>query len=279
MVYVRYDDLWFRIIASVLVAHFIVMYGEEISIFEALLRPIYYIAMSGSVLIAFLLVTFVRFVYMKLDRKFDWRIKPVERAALQVSLGLVVPGLLAFILAYAYFAIRGLRILKTYYLRFDYPIILVLLLLLNLYYLAYYFFAQMKIAEWAVANTPLVKSESEEIVQETFMVNQGAKNIPVPVSDIAYFFHEGDYNFLRTFDSYDYNVSQSLDDLQQLLNPDHFFRANRQILVSRKACNHFETLPYNKLELFTEPKYKIPIVISQKRNRSFRDWIVIKEPK
>ncbi|MNK11839.1 LytTr DNA-binding domain protein [compost metagenome] len=273
MVYVRYNDLWFRIIASILVAHFIVMYGEEISIFEALLRPIYYIAMSGSILIAFLLISFVRFVYMKLDRKFDWRIEPVERAALQVLLGLVAPGLLAFLLAYAYFAIRGLRILKTYYLRFDYPIILVLLLLLNLYYLAYYFFAQMKIAERAVSSTPIITSESEEIVQHTFMVNQGAKSIPVPVNDIAYFFHEGDYNFLRTFDAYDYNVAQSLDDLQQLLNPDHFYRANRQILVSRKACKEFETLPYNKLELLTTPKYKLRIVISQKKSRIFKDWL------
>ncbi|MBE9598677.1 LytTR family DNA-binding domain-containing protein [Pedobacter sp. MC2016-24] len=273
MVYVRYNDLWFRIIVPVLVAHFIVMYGEEISLFEAVLTQIYYVAMTGSILIAFLLISFVRWVYLKLDRKFDWRAKPLERAALQVLLGWVAPGLLAFLLAYVYFAIRGLRILKTYYLRFDYPIILVLLLLLNLYYLAYYFFAQMKIAERAVANTPVVTTESDDLPQQSFMVNQGVKSIPVPIVDIAYFFREGDYNFLRTFSGDDYTVIQPLDELEQLFPEKDFFRANRQMLVSRKACKHFENLPYNKLELVTEPKYKIPIVISQKKSRSFREWI------
>jgi len=252
------------------------MYGEEISLFEAMLTQIYYVAMSGSILIAFLLINFVRWVYLKLDRRFDWRAKPVERASLQVLLGLVAPGLLAFLLAYAYFAIRGLRILKTYYLRFDYPIILVLLLLLNLYYLAYYFFAQLKITERAVVNTPLITSESEEPVQQTFMVNQGAKSIPVPVSDIAYFFREGDYNFLRSFTGDDFPIVQSLDEIEEVLSNRDFFRANRQTLVSRKACAQFEALPYNKLELFTSPGYRLQIVISQKKSKNFRDWISMK---
>lgn len=273
MIAVRYRDFWFRIIASALAAQFIVMYGIEESFFEVLLTDLYYIAMAGSIIIAFVLITFVRWVTIKLDRRFGWTERTVERVGLQVLLGWVAPGLFAFLLAFIYFSLRGLNILDTLYLRFDYPIILVMIIILNLYYLAYYFYERMQFAEKAVVNSPITLEEIDGTMQPTFLVNQGRKSIPVPIADIAYFFRNGDYNFLRTFHGDDYMINQSLDEVQALLHATDFFRANRQMLVSRRSCRHFEPLPYNKLELFVEPAYKGEIVISQKRNRSFRDWV------
>lgn len=273
MVYIRYNDFWLRIVASILAAHFIVMYGVEKPLFHVLLTPIYYIAMAASVLIAFILMSFVRWINTRLDRRFDWMQKPMERTGLQVLLGWVAPGLLAFLLAFVYFSARNMNILDTLYLRFDYPIILVLILLLNFYYLAYYFFVKMQFAEKKVVNSPIASEEINGEVHASFLVNQGARSIPVPIRDIAYFFREGSHNFLRTFNGDDYMYVQSLDEVQALLPALDFFRANRQMLVSKKACRHFEPLPYNKLELFLEPTFKGSIIISQKRNRSFRDWV------
>ncbi|WP_461789454.1 LytTR family DNA-binding domain-containing protein [Pedobacter sp.] len=273
MVFVSYNDFWLRVISSVIAAHFIVVYGVEKSLFHILLTPVYYVAMAGSVTIAFILITFVRMIYIRLDRKYGWIERPVERTGLQLLLGLIAPGILAFILASLYFSLRGMNILDTLYLRFDYPIILLLILFLNLYYLAYFFYQRMRIAELSVPNLPIVTEELDGLSQRAFLVNQGAKSIPVAVSSIAYFFREGSYNFLRTVSGDDYPVQQSLDEVQASLPDTEFFRANRQMLVSRKACKHFEPLAYNKLELFTEPAYKLQIVISQKRNRAFRDWL------
>jgi uncharacterized membrane protein len=273
MVFIRYNDFWLRVISSVIAAHFIVVYGVEKSLFHILLTPIYYVAMAGSVTIAFILITFVRWIYIRLDRKYGWMERPVERTGLQLLLGLIAPGILAFILASVYFSLRGMNILDTLYLRFDYPIILLLILFLNLYYLAYFFYQRMRIAELSVPNVPIGTEEVDGEVQRTFLINQGPKSIPVSVASIAYFFREGSYNFLRTVSGDDYPVQQSLDELQALLPSSEFFRANRQMLVSRSACRYFEPLMYNKLELFTNPGYKMSVIISQKRNRAFRDWL------
>ncbi|MFA6152005.1 MAG: LytTR family DNA-binding domain-containing protein [Chitinophagaceae bacterium] len=272
---VRYRDLSLRVIASVVAAHFIVVYGVEKTFFQILLTPIYYVAMAASVTIAFILISFVRWVYIKLDRKFDWVARPLERTALQVLFGFIAPGILAFVLAFIYFSLRGMNILKTLYLRFDYPIILLLILFLNLYYLAYYFYGRMRIAETMLPQSLVVETENSEDNSKSFLVNQGIKNLPIPLKNIAYFFREGDLNFLRTFDGEDFAVSYSLDEIQQNLKETDFFRANRQVLVSRKACRRFEALLYNKLELFVEPGYKGSIIISQKRAKNFRDWIVV----
>ncbi len=274
MTYVRYNDISLRIISSVLAAHFIVVYGVQKTFFQILLTPIYYVAMAASITIAFILITFVRWVYIRLDRKFDWVIRPVERTGLQILLGMIAPGILAFILAFIYFSLRGMNILKTLYLRFDYPIILLLILFLNLYYLAYYFYGRMRIAQTMAPTSLIAEAEGDLANPRSFLVHQGMKNLPIPLDQTAYFFREGESNFLRTFDGNDFVVSQSLDEIQQHLNEHDFFRANRRLLVSRKACKHFESLPYNKLELFVDPKYKQSIVISQKRSRSFREWLI-----
>lgn len=277
MAFVRYNDLSLRIIASVLAAHFIVVYGVEKTFFQILLTPIYYVAMAASITIAFILITFVRWVFIKLDRRFDWVIRPVERSGLQLLFGLVAPGILAFILAFIYFSLRGMNILDTLYLRFDYPIILLLILFLNLYYLAYYFYGRMRIAETMLPKSLIADSENLDGNSRTFLVTQGVKSLPIPLEKIAYFFREGDLNFLRTFDVEDFPISYSLDEVQQSIGEANFFRANRQMLVNRNACKHFEALPYNKLELFVEPGYKHSIVISQKRNKSFREWLLKKQ--
>jgi hypothetical protein len=278
MLFIRYNDLWLRIISSVLAAHFIVVYGVEKTLFQILLTPIYYVAMAASVAIAFTLISFVRWVSLRLSKNFDWIDKPMQRTGLQLLLGWIAPGILAFLMAFIYFSLRGMHILDTLYLRFDYPIILLLILLLNLYYLAYYFYERMRFAENAVVNSPIGQEEINGETRQTFLINQGAKSIPIPITDIAYFFREGAYNFLRTFNGDDYAVMQSLDEVQAVLSVADFFRANRQMLVSRKACKHFETLSYNKLELFLEPHYKLSVVISQKRNKPFREWLVNHAP-
>jgi hypothetical protein len=272
--FVRYKNFWFRVIASLLAAHFIVLFGVVETFFQLLCDPVYYIALAGSFLIALLLVNYIHFITIRLDKHYDWQVKPIERTALQFFFGFVLTGILAFLLALAYFSTQGVQILKTPYLRFDYPIILVLLFFTNLYYLGHYIYLQWRMEKNAVVNTPIIEATTSQEPEgkKSFMVNQGAKNIPIPLDQIAYFYRD-EATFLRTFNEEDYVIPQPLDEVQQYLNEKDFFRANRQMLVNRNACKHFESLPHNKLELFTQPKYKQQIVISQLRNRNFKDWM------
>ena len=263
---ISYKDIYFRIAGSLIGSHFIVMFGVEVSFFHVLLKPMYWIALAGSFAIAFLLMLLIRLISIRLDRKFSWEQRTIERISLQLLFGVVLPGIAAFLLAAGYFAIRGYNILNTLYLRIDYPVILILILLINIYYLVYYVVTRLQ-----QATTDNVKDiENTNMV---FLVNKGTRNVPVPVEDIAYIFREGDYNFLRTFEGEDYVFSSSLDDAEGKTSPANWFRANRQMLVNRKACKNYELLQYNKLELFANPEYKSSIIISQKRSKEFKQWL------
>lgn len=264
-----YKDIYFRIAGSLIGAHFIVMFGVEVSFFHVLLKPMYWIALAGSFTIAFLLMLIIRAITKRLDKKFNWEQRTVERIFTQLFFGFIMPGIAAFLLASIYFAIRGHNILKTLYLRIDYPVILLLIILVNVYYLVYYVIARLQQTTNGADN----KTGENENEKAVFIVNKGTRNIPVPIEDVAYIFREGDYNFLRSFTGDDYILNSSLDDAEEKAPAADWFRANRQMLVSRKACKNYELLQYNKLELFTEPEYKSSIIISQKRSRDFKDWI------
>jgi DNA-binding LytR/AlgR family response regulator len=259
-----YHDLYFRLALSLLAAHFLIAFGEKESFFELLLMWDYYRSLLFSALIAFILISFIRYVFTRLDKRYDWKMQTAKRLAMQSLWGVAVPAILAFLLAAVYFSMHHIHILDTLYLRFDFPVIVLLLIVLNMYYLVFRFYRQ--------SQAPVEKNE-ESHYRKTFIVFKGAKSIPVPVDMIAYFFHEGDFNFLRTTNGEDFLVSQSLDEVQAQLDPAIFFRANRQMLIGFGACKHFEPLEFNKLALFIEPPYKEAVIISQKRAKGFKDWM------
>jgi len=267
---VRYNDIYFRLIAALIAAHCIVAFGVEETLFQMLLDRDYYISLLGSFVIASILINMVYFATTKLDKHYDWSERPVERVGLQVLCGWMFPGLFAFLLAFFYFRSYGIKILNTPYLKYDYPVILLMILLLNLYYLAFYFYLKMKMAEITTLNGRSVPGEH---VKTVFIVSRGTKTIPLSLESISYFYRDNDYNFLRTFEKEDFLVQQTLDEVQQQLDDSQFFRANRRIILNFKAFQQFKPIEHGKLELVVDPPTKEHIIVSQKRAKSFREWI------
>ena len=58
------------------------------------------------------------------------------------------------------------------------------------------------------------------------MVYTGDKIKTIPVEEVAYFFAEGKYCYLISTDKTEYLIDQTLDKLEDLLDPDSFFRIN-----------------------------------------------------
>ncbi|GAB3910418.1 LytR/AlgR family response regulator transcription factor [Mucilaginibacter boryungensis] len=270
----RYHDLYFRIILSVVAAHFIVVFGEKDSIFQLLLTWDYYRSVLLSAVIAFILISIVHLITVRLDIHYDWNAHTVKRIALQFLLGVMLPGVVAFVLATIYFRIYDIDIFVTRYLQYDFPVILGMILFFNVYYLTFYYYLQMRKAqELSVTEKYRINQLTESKNTEVIVASRGTKNIPISVSNISYIFHEEDYNFIRTFEKEDFLIAASLDAIQEQLSPGKFFRANRQMLVNIEACEHFENIEHQKIQLQLRPKHNQPVIISQKRAKEFRDWI------
>jgi DNA-binding LytR/AlgR family response regulator len=119
----------------------------------------------------------------------------------------------------------------------------------------------------------LIQKPKEASFKERFMVSIGTKIRSVEASDLAYFFSEEKATFLVTKDGQSLPVEYSLDQLVNLLNPNVFFRVNRQFFVARPAIQTIHAYSAGKLKLELLPPARHEVFVSMSRITEFKDWL------
>lgn len=93
------------------------------------------------------------------------------------------------------------------------------------------------------------------------------------VADIAYFYSENKVTFAVTRKGQEHIIDLSLNKLMEQLDPEQFFRANRQIIISIDAIDHAEPYFNGKIVVSVLPPYKSQITISEEKLSSFKLWL------
>ena len=106
-----------------------------------------------------------------------------------------------------------------------------------------------------------------------FLVKSGARIRAVKIDEIAYFFVDQKLNLLVTRDGQKYPVDYTLDDLMNLLDPDLFFRVNRQLIVHIDAAMEIHPHFKGRLRLELDPPIDAEVVISSERTPAFKAWL------
>lgn len=118
-----------------------------------------------------------------------------------------------------------------------------------------------------------LKAKTSKRFKQRFLVRQGQRLIPVECSEIAFFYTEDKISFLKTFNEQRFIVDHSLDELEELLNPLDFFRANRQFIITMRSLdgvhNHFN----GKLKINLKPLASDEIYVSRERASEFKKWL------
>jgi len=110
------------------------------------------------------------------------------------------------------------------------------------------------------------------LFKEKFIVNVRNNWIPVATRDISYFVRENlNYLFTHTGDKYilDYTT---LEEIEELLDPRIFFRANRQYIVHIESIQSVKPHENQKLTLTLKPPLKIEVDISREKAPGFKKW-------
>uniref|UniRef100_UPI004049F329 LytR/AlgR family response regulator transcription factor n=1 Tax=Flavobacterium sp. TaxID=239 RepID=UPI004049F329 len=109
--------------------------------------------------------------------------------------------------------------------------------------------------------------------KSTFLVQQKDNLIPIYASDIAYFTIDASIVKAFTFDGKSFVIYEKLEDIEASLNPEQFFRANRQFIVQRKSIESLTIYFNGKLILNTLPNTKEKIVVSKTKAAQLKNWI------
>ena len=107
---------------------------------------------------------------------------------------------------------------------------------------------------------------------QTLLVNYKNKIIPVKIADVAYFSIEHKATWLVTLQNEKYNISQTLDELEETCGTG-FFRANRQFLINKAGVK--EVLHYGLRKLFVTLTAETPeaVVINKVKITTFLNWL------
>lgn len=110
--------------------------------------------------------------------------------------------------------------------------------------------------------------------KERFLVNNRNQWMPVPVKDIAFFSKEV-LNYLYLFNGERYLIDEdTLDDVEELLNPEQFYRANRQFIINIDAIQTVKSIENSKILLrLKEPNQKFEIDLSREKAPAFKKWM------
>lgn len=113
----------------------------------------------------------------------------------------------------------------------------------------------------------------EKRYRTRFLISGVEKFITLQVADIAYFYSENKITFAVTRSGQEHIVDLSLNKLVDQLDPDRFFRANRQVLLCIDAVVQAEPYFNGKMSVTVNPPYKGRITISEEKLTSFKMWL------
>ena len=131
--------------------------------------------------------------------------------------------------------------------------------------------------ERPVSLAPVVSNHSpfpaKQPYKERFLVKQGQRLLSISVSQVAYFFSEERFIFLRTFDNQKFLLEYRMEQLEKLLSPQAFFRINRSYIVSLDTVKEIHAYFGNRLKLFLSPSAESEVIVSRKRVNEFKQWL------
>ena len=127
-----------------------------------------------------------------------------------------------------------------------------------------------------------IKSDIQQLIQSLrqeksyqthFLVAaKGDKILPLLTRDIAFFYIDSGKVIAKTMDEKTFLIDFTLDELALKLNPDDFFRANRQFIISKIAVKDIDLWFNHRLAVNMKIAFHEKILISRTRVAEFRQW-------
>lgn len=115
--------------------------------------------------------------------------------------------------------------------------------------------------------------KGEKKYRKRFLISKCSGYIRLDSDDIAYFYCENRITTAVTFDKHTHIVDFALETLEEQLDPDLFFRANRQLVVNVRAVRRIDNYFGGKLKLYIYPQFEGDLIVSRLKAMSFRQWL------
>jgi len=109
--------------------------------------------------------------------------------------------------------------------------------------------------------------------RKRFLVKHAQKLVSVEVDEVAYFFSDGRLNFFKTYDNRKFVVDYTMDELEEMLDPDKWFRISRSCFVAENSVEQIHDYFGNRLMLYLKPPTDKEALVSREKVTEFKKWL------
>ncbi|WET69098.1 LytTR family transcriptional regulator DNA-binding domain-containing protein [Sphingobacterium sp.] len=254
---IKYGTFLFRFTIALCAAIYLLFHGRSVNLAEALSSPTFYVAFLISFIISIIIVHQIHYITVWLDTLYDWFSQAISRAIVQLLLAVIFPLLIDFVALAFYFDLMGTSIFMNGFIKYDLPIIICLILLLNCYYLIFHIYTKKandnSQLEHSTNSPPFIgvldaNIENEKVENETaalvrqdsssddmLPINHAGINASFHIrTDIVYFFRKDRKMHAVTIHGNTYPFIMNIEDLEHDYNNIGLCRINRTVIVN---CN------------------------------------------
>ena len=113
---------------------------------------------------------------------------------------------------------------------------------------------------------------SQKNFKERFVVKIGMQMYIIPIGEVECFFSAHKGTFIHTKNNKNYDVDESLDILENLIDAKKFFRVNRQCIIALNSIKEIILYSNSRLKIIL-PTYKEEIIVSREKVSLFKEWM------
>ena len=125
----------------------------------------------------------------------------------------------------------------------------------------------------------LLKNMSDAVAMLTrkyksrFVIKVGEHIKTVEVQEISFFHSQDKTTFCVTRENRSLILDYTLDQLEDMVDPAHFYRINRKYLVSPSAINDIISYSNSRLKLVLKGSQDNDIIVARERVQDFKAWL------
>ncbi len=119
----------------------------------------------------------------------------------------------------------------------------------------------------------LVRDMNSTRYRERLLIKRGQQLSYLKINSTAYCYADGKLCYAMDFNGSRFLLENNLAQLEEQLNPDHFFRINRNIMVNIEAVKKVHTWLGGRLKLEILPATTMETIVSRERVNGFKEWL------
>lgn len=115
-------------------------------------------------------------------------------------------------------------------------------------------------------------SAMKPVYKQRFLVKAGHHLRSIHITEIQYFISSNKITYLFHSSNRKYAVDYSLTELENILNPNEYFRVNRQAIISYQSIKDVISMSNSRLKIKLKSDDRT-LVVSRERVSFFRSWL------